>query len=246
MASQAHAAGVLHDRTTGRVNLEEGVSMQTISKHSGCGALVLVIALWWAAPMPVHAIPFTPAVEYASFGGFILRPGTVGYQFSTSLPFNVDALAYWDTTPDLGTSFNHQVGLWDSARNPLVSTTVLKTDPIQGHFQFHSILTPTLPAGDYTIGGETSNTIEAALVGIDAQGVVTVPGFTWTQAVSSGGGGFNYPTVGYDGTFGQNSFLAPNFSIVPAAPVPEPSTVLLLASGLVGILGYGWRRKGAA
>jgi hypothetical protein len=28
--------------------------------------------------------------------------------------------------------------------------------------------------------------------------------------------------------------------------VPEPSTVLLLASGLAGILGHGWRRKGAA
>ena len=29
-------------------------------------------------------------------------------------------------------------------------------------------------------------------------------------------------------------------------PVPEPSTLLLLASGLAGIFGYGWRRKRAA
>lgn len=29
------------------------------------------------------------------------------------------------------------------------------------------------------------------------------------------------------------------------APVPEPSTILLLASGLAGIIGYGWRRKKA-
>ena len=29
-------------------------------------------------------------------------------------------------------------------------------------------------------------------------------------------------------------------------PVPEPSTMLLLATGLAGILGYGWRRKRAA
>jgi PEP-CTERM motif-containing protein len=36
------------------------------------------------------------------------------------------------------------------------------------------------------------------------------------------------------------------FTVQTAAPVPEPSTVLLLASGLAGILGYGWRRKRAA
>ena len=40
--------------------------MQKMSKHSWCGALVLVIALWWAAPMPVNAAPFTAAVEYAT------------------------------------------------------------------------------------------------------------------------------------------------------------------------------------
>ena len=27
--------------------------------------------------------------------------------------------------------------------------------------------------------------------------------------------------------------------------VPEPSTILLLATGLAGLLGYGWRRKRA-
>ena len=61
-----YAAGAKHNRATGRVILEEGVSMQKMSKHSWCGALVLVIALWWAAPMPVNAAPFTAAVEYAT------------------------------------------------------------------------------------------------------------------------------------------------------------------------------------
>jgi hypothetical protein len=220
--------------------------MQKMSKHSWCGALVFVIALWWAAPIPVHALPFNPAVEYTSFLGFVSDFGTVGYQFSTSVPFTVDALAYWDTSSDSGSRIDHQVALWDSGGTRLVSTTVLATDPIQGHFLYHSIPTFSLVPGAYTLGGEI-NTTSIGGLGVDAQGVVTVPGFTWTQAVDSGGfPGFNYPTREFGGTFGQNSFLAPNFSITTAAPVPEPSTVLLLASGLAGIFGYGWRRKGAA
>jgi hypothetical protein len=32
----------------------------------------------------------------------------------------------------------------------------------------------------------------------------------------------------------------------PSAVIPEPSTVLLLGTGLIGILGYGWRQKRAS
>src|SRR5437763_4413524 len=135
--------------------------MQNMRKYSWCGALVLVIALWGAAPLPVQAIPFTPAVEYASFDGLILRPGTVGYQFSTSLPFNVDALAYWDD----GLGNSHQVGIWNSGGTLLVSTTVLDGDPIQGHFRYDSIPTFPLAPGGVTIGGETRASIDAATGG---------------------------------------------------------------------------------
>ena len=34
-----------------------------------------------------------------------------------------------------------------------------------------------------------------------------------------------------------------NFEISGADPIPEPSTMLLLGTGLVGLFGYGWRRR---
>ena len=197
--------------------------------------------------MPVHALPFTPAVEYTSSGtpSFSSGPWTLGYQFSTSVPFNVNALGYWDTS-GVGIGLNnHQVGIWDSVGTLLVTTTVLNTDPIQGHFQYHSISIYTLSPGVYRIGGEYLGNFDP--VPSNVVGFVPVPGFTWTTGAASGpGAGLTYPNNTGSGGLGPNDILVVGFSIGSAVAVPESSTLILLAAGLAGILGYGWRRKRAA
>ena len=125
----------------------------------------------------------------------------------------------------------------------MTSTTVQGLDLLQDHFRYHPVVAFVLSPGVYTIGGEFlggSNAFPR-----DAIGVGTYPGFTWIQDRQIIGAGLNYPTNTF-GTYGQNGILIPNFSIATAAPVPEPSTLILLTSGLAGILGYGWRRKRAA
>src|SRR5262245_49532966 len=102
-------------------------------------ALVVVWAGWQA-----QAAAINPAVEYSTASTlFDAQPYTLGYKFSLSTTLTVNALGYWVD----GLSNNHQVGLWTSGGSPLASTTVLGTDPVTGHFRYHTISDLTLGPG---------------------------------------------------------------------------------------------------
>ncbi len=206
----------------------------TIKLNWSC-VLGLVIAPLCAAPDSVSAAAFVPVVEYSSSSTLTdSRPFTLGYQFTTSVSYDVNALAYW--FDDLG--HDHQVGIWDSTGTLIVSTTVLSADPVQDHFQYHSIPDTILAPGTYTIGGEFLGNNDP--FPSDAIGVVTDPGFTWVTAEQLLGSGLNFPTNSFNG-YGQNGILAANFSI-GSGTVPEPSTLLLVAAAFLGLRGYGWGR----
>lgn len=56
--------------------------------------------------------------------------------------------------------------------------------------------------------------------------------------------GGNILTAFPDGDFTQDSYQVARITISQAtAPIPEPSTGLLLGTGLVGLMGYFWRKK---
>jgi len=196
-------------------------------------ALTLLMSLF--TPAPVSAGPFTPAVEYSTSSTlFDDRPFTLGYKFSTSVSLDINALAYWVD----GKGHNHQVGIWDATGNLLASTTVLSTDVVQGHFQYHTIADLFLAPGTYTIGGEFLGNFDP--FPSDANGVVTIPGYKYVTDEYNLGSGLNFPTNSTGGTYGDNGILVADFSI---AEVPEPATLTLFALGIAGMAGYGWRRR---
>ena len=109
------------------------------------------LAILLGGTRQANGAAINPAVEYSTvvtdFDGHAF---TLGYKFTTSTTLDVNALGYWVD----GQGNNHQVGIWNSVGGLLASTTVLSTDVVVGHFQYHSIPDLILAPGTYTIGGE--------------------------------------------------------------------------------------------
>jgi hypothetical protein len=106
----------------------------------------------------------------------------------------------------------------------------LGTDPVTGHFAYQTLGTDYfLAPGTYIIGGEYLGNNDP--VPVDAIGVNALSGYAYVRDQLLQGGGLNFPAISVN-NYGSNGLLAVDFSV---APVPEPSSVLLLVTLLVGV-----------
>lgn len=205
---------------------------------------LVALALGLAATVASTSAAASPAVAsfgsgsvYSNYAGGI---NTVGWQFSVApgSDITVNALGWWDQTPDTPLAASHQVGIWTTSGTLLASTTVDANAALTGAFRYATINPLTLSAGtSYLIGGtdnDTDNDNYASAVAA----LVMDPHINYQGAARNTGAGLSAPTVvtaNSGGRFGPNF----DFSVVasaPAAAVPEPASlaVTLTALALLG------------
>ena len=161
----------------------------------------------------------------------------------------MDGLGYYDFGSD-GLAVPHEVGIFDGVGNLLTSTIIAPgtADPLVDSFRYAPITPINLPAGQmFTIGGTTDRSTNDSGFDLwlrDVTPLASDPSITIPSAagrfIITLGDDLTYPTI--DGE--TNLYAGPNFLIGPvASSVSEPTSLALLATGGLPLLGFLRRRR---
>lgn len=200
----------------------------------------VLIALTAGAASAAPAISsFTGGSLFSSYDSTDM---TVGWQFTVAAAngVTVNALGWWDQTPNTPLGTAHRVGIWDTLGNLLASTTVGVNDPLTGAFRY-AVIAPLVLAGGstYLIGGSDNGT-DGDFYATGVSSLVVAPDISFGgTARNNSGGGFSAPTLlaAGSGRFGPNFDYTAN-----AAPVPEPASLAITLTAL-GMLGASRLRR---
>ena len=211
------------------------------------GVVVGILALVLVGLSSGTALAGGPAIDFTSPGSLgntwhpALGGWSMGWEFNLLNPMEVTDLGYFNWGRGNGISEAHDVGIFDSVGNLLVSTTVNPGDPVSGLWVWKSLSSPfTLNPGNYVIAGTTGQfdfyTWSVDPVSIDPNvqyvknrymrsNTLVMPLFTNT-------------------TLPNYSYFGPNFKMQQPDVIPEPA--LMQLPFLLGMGGFAyWRRRKA-
>jgi hypothetical protein len=204
--------------------------------------LQLVIALMLLAcagggPLAVAdtiALTTTPGLQVNNNGDWVL-----GYSFTVNTSIDVTSLGVYDYQAD-GLSGSHDVGLWTSSGALLASTTVpAGTGAIlDSSFRFTSITAVPLTAGETYYVGATKTYADGDIWLPDPLSLVAAPEITYVGRQYE----FYSGTLVFPGLSGSSAtgYFGGNFQF---SSVPEPSTIVLAALGVVSLGLVAVRKK---
>jgi hypothetical protein len=187
------------------------------------------------------AVSFTGVSTNFSNGSFSL-----GWDFTTNVAIDVTALGYYnasltggDDTFQDGTCSCGDVGIYDASMDLLASTTVTSADPVIGFFNYAPITTLVLAAGEtYYIMGETGTSDYTYA----PTGFAVSPDISFVHDGYASSDTLAFPTGSSLLNATDAGWFSANFEETPASAVPEPSSLLLLVAGMLGLGGIA-RRK---
>lgn len=203
---------------------------------------IALLASAAALAMTPFAFADTAAWDFSSVGNSLNN--TIGYSlgevFTATKSFDVDFLGYYALDGSAANlTEDHPVALYDAAGNLLASTTINSSSAyFSANFVYNPISTIVLHAGQtYVIDG-ASGFVDPYVWDDSAFTVyapITLGGDNWV-----GGNGDYFTGTGVIGDV-SDGFWGPNFGF-GSTVTPEPSSLMLLGTGLVSLAGM-LRRK---
>jgi len=193
------------------------------------GALLLIAT---NAPLAkADTVAWTPSGAVTTGTGGSVNLGMV---FTPNSDISVTGLGFYDLA---GLTGGATVALYDSDQFLLASTFVPLTSPIVDGYFFQGIRPVTLTAGDqYTVVEFTDSTANNWGYGPTP---ATNANVTYNYRDYLYSGSLAFPTVTEESA---GPYYGPDFSFGSRTVIPEPSTILLLCTGLLGVAGT-LRRK---
>ncbi len=207
-------------------------------------ASVTSLAAFFIAAFLGTGVAQASTVAFSFTGGGIHFVGadiTLGYVFTVHAnAISVTDLGMWDQGSN-GFSSSHDIGIWDTSQNLLVSTTLGNgnSGTLLNGYRYASITPLVLTAGTYVVGGTINQDDygqNATVQNLDKEAVRYV-----TSALNFSNG-LGFPTHQYPDDAG---YFGPNFQFERVNLTPLPSTWLMLLSGFAGLGFVAYRRSGS-